>query len=65
MQITKVNKLMFMKVLELFSPKYYLSISCWEKGLRKSTKVLKKNIQNDGPTDEQSLDEDNGNFSCI
>ena len=33
---------MFMKILELFSPKYYLSVSCWEKGLRKSTKVLKK-----------------------
>ena len=33
---------MFMKVLELFSPKYYLSVSCWGKGLRKSTKVLQK-----------------------
>ena len=65
MQITKVNKLMFMKILELCPQKYYLSVSCWGKGLRKSTKVLKKNIQNDGPTDEQSLDENNGNFSCI
>jgi len=44
MQITEVNKLMFMKVLGLFSPKYYLSVSCWGKGLRKSIKVLQKNI---------------------
>ena len=65
MQITKVNKLMFIKVLELFSPKYYLSISCWGKGLRKSTKVLQKNIWNYGLTDEQSLNENNSNFSCI
>lgn len=56
---------MFMKVLELFSPKYYLSVSCWGKGLRKSTKVLQKNIWNYGLTDEQSLNENNGNFSCI
>ena len=37
---------MFMKVLELFPQKYYLSISCWGKGLRKSTKVLQKKIFN-------------------
>ena len=65
MQITKVNKLMFMKVLELSPPKILFIYKLLGKRTSQKHQGVEKNIQNDGPTDEQSLDENNGNFSCI